>query len=304
MLIRCGKCGKMYDYEKCNGICPKCARYNRPESREEMEQSLHDRYDEEEHPGQHNWYRESQPSSTEHRKTSDTAGFYGSTTDGDRKQKQDVQHESVHRVKLFVTIIVIVVIAIAAIGMIAGSSMLFQNVKSTVENGWNVNDQGYDQAEEEIAPECQNRIYVDYAWADCLGEDLSEIDWDSYVDDYFLEATETEKKELSELSAETGYTYYLLTVDIQNNLSDLYNLSYLTEQDIQIWKDEESISAEDDPSNDCTVEKLFTISYPEMESGDSNYVEVLIRVPDDLEEVYGSCLLNGNQEAFECYLYD
>lgn len=28
MLIRCGKCGKMYDYDKYNGICHNCARYN------------------------------------------------------------------------------------------------------------------------------------------------------------------------------------------------------------------------------------------------------------------------------------
>lgn len=57
MLIRCGKCGKMYDYDKCNGICPKCSRYNRPDSREDMEQSLHDKYDAEANPRQHDWYR-------------------------------------------------------------------------------------------------------------------------------------------------------------------------------------------------------------------------------------------------------
>ena len=45
MLIKCSKCGKMYDYEKYSGICPKCARYNRPDSREDMEQDLHERYD-------------------------------------------------------------------------------------------------------------------------------------------------------------------------------------------------------------------------------------------------------------------
>ena len=36
MLIKCSKCGKMYDYEKYSGICPKCARYNRPDSREDI----------------------------------------------------------------------------------------------------------------------------------------------------------------------------------------------------------------------------------------------------------------------------
>ena len=42
MLIQCGKCGKMYDYDKYSGICPKCARYNRLDSREDMEQNMHE----------------------------------------------------------------------------------------------------------------------------------------------------------------------------------------------------------------------------------------------------------------------
>lgn len=57
MLIKCSKCGKMYDYEKYSGICPKCARYNRPDSREDMEQDLHERYDTYKDPRQHDWYR-------------------------------------------------------------------------------------------------------------------------------------------------------------------------------------------------------------------------------------------------------
>ena len=55
MLIKCSKCGKMYDYEKYSGICPKCARYNRPDSREDMEQDLHERYDTYKDPRQHDW---------------------------------------------------------------------------------------------------------------------------------------------------------------------------------------------------------------------------------------------------------
>ena len=58
MLIQCGKCGKMYDYDKYSGICPKCARYNRLDSREDMEQNMHDRYDTGSHPHQHDWYQE------------------------------------------------------------------------------------------------------------------------------------------------------------------------------------------------------------------------------------------------------
>ncbi|MGN0506087.1 MAG: hypothetical protein ACI4FZ_05960 [Lachnospiraceae bacterium] len=46
MIIKCTKCGKMYDDEKYYGICPKCGRYNKAENQGEQEhQALHDKYD-------------------------------------------------------------------------------------------------------------------------------------------------------------------------------------------------------------------------------------------------------------------
>ncbi len=44
-LITCSKCGRIYDYEKYNGICPKCARYNRESSAAREHQEYHDKYD-------------------------------------------------------------------------------------------------------------------------------------------------------------------------------------------------------------------------------------------------------------------
>ena len=44
-LLTCQKCGKIYDYDKYNGICPKCARYNRENSAAEEHQEYHDKYD-------------------------------------------------------------------------------------------------------------------------------------------------------------------------------------------------------------------------------------------------------------------
>ena len=44
-LIKCSKCGKVYDYDKYDGICPKCARYNSESTSEEDHQALHDEYD-------------------------------------------------------------------------------------------------------------------------------------------------------------------------------------------------------------------------------------------------------------------
>ena len=44
-LITCEKCKKIYDYDKYNGICPKCARYNRENSSAEEHQDYHNKYD-------------------------------------------------------------------------------------------------------------------------------------------------------------------------------------------------------------------------------------------------------------------
>lgn len=44
-LVTCSKCNKVYDYEKYNGICPKCARYNNENTAAEEHQGYHDRYD-------------------------------------------------------------------------------------------------------------------------------------------------------------------------------------------------------------------------------------------------------------------
>lgn len=44
-LVTCEKCKKIYDYDKYNGICPKCARYNRENSSAEEHQDYHNKYD-------------------------------------------------------------------------------------------------------------------------------------------------------------------------------------------------------------------------------------------------------------------
>lgn len=44
-LVTCEKCKKVYDYEKYNGICPKCARYNRESTSAQEHQEYHNKYD-------------------------------------------------------------------------------------------------------------------------------------------------------------------------------------------------------------------------------------------------------------------
>ena len=44
-LVTCSKCKKIYDYDKYNGICPKCARYNKETSAAQDHQEYHNKYD-------------------------------------------------------------------------------------------------------------------------------------------------------------------------------------------------------------------------------------------------------------------
>ena len=44
-LVTCEKCKKIYEYDKYNGICPKCARYNRENSSAQEHQAYHNKYD-------------------------------------------------------------------------------------------------------------------------------------------------------------------------------------------------------------------------------------------------------------------
>lgn len=87
---------------------------------------------------------------------------------------------------------------------LAVAAVLFSHVQDIFNDGWEIGDQNYEQTEEVIDPEYQNRIYVDYAWADYLGDELSEVDWEEYVNDYFTEATDGELEQLSTLTAEPG----------------------------------------------------------------------------------------------------
>jgi len=50
----CPKCTKMFNYEKHSGICPKCGRYTRIQTKEEEHQSLHQQYDTETEPHKEN----------------------------------------------------------------------------------------------------------------------------------------------------------------------------------------------------------------------------------------------------------
>ena len=293
MLIRCGKCGKMYDYEKCSGICPKCARYNRPDSREDMEQDLHERYDTYKDPRQHDWYRAgAEDAGRTDRHTSYQKSYSYQNDSGSRRT--GTQKKS----KAPVAVIAIIIIAVAVAVVIGAGASFFSVIRNGIQDqitdGWDTDYDNWAQEEEQIEPEYQNRIYVEYAWSDYVGPDMSDINWD----DYYVNVSTTERAELEQLTAPEDYVYYIVSMEIKNNLSDTYDLSKISGEDLSVWTEDE-----DGVETYYTIDKVFTISYPETESGDSNYVDFLIAVPEDEEDLYGSCMLNGNEEGFDCYLY-
>ena len=118
----------------------------------------------------------------------------------------------------------IVIIIVVAIVIAAGSSIFSivrNEIRDQITDGWDTDYDNWAQEEEQIEPEYQNRIYVEYAWSDYVGPNMSDINWD----DYYVNVSTTERAELEQLTAPEGYVYYIVSLVIKNNLSDTYNLS-------------------------------------------------------------------------------
>lgn len=288
-MIKCKKCGKLYDYGKYEGICPKCARYNRPDSRAEMEQDLHERYDS--NPNMHAAQKER---------------YSGNENYRNRSYENRNSETGKKGVKMAAVLVAIICAAVIVGGIAVG---FFQRQITSVVNDltiwgdntfdnededtvWSEDDTWY--TDDDIIVNRREEIYVSYAWSDYLGTDLGEVDWDSV----YVEISEDEKQELAALLPEEGYTYYVVTLEIQNDLKDSYDLS--TADSPNFWLDEDESK---EPGSYIPCIKIFSNSYPVIMPGDFGYIDCLVEVPEDTDCLYGSCVLDDRENVFDCDMY-
>jgi hypothetical protein len=256
-----------------------------------MEQELHERYDEDSESHTSSYHE------TVHRRNND-----GSYRQENTYSYQMSQQEKDGRAgkKVILVIVIVVVIALVA-GGIAGAirSFVRNNLDSYADNTWDFDiteDDIWDDDDDWYDEEHEDEIYVEYAWSEYLGADLSKVDWD----EIYVNISDEGIRQLSQLPVREGYVYHVITLDVQNNTDATYDLDEIGTEDLEFWIEGENGST----TEEIPCIKCFDQLYSEVESGEEGWIDCLVQVPENTEELYGECMFDEESSAYETFICD
>ncbi|MCD8324799.1 MAG: hypothetical protein LUC32_07635 [Clostridiales bacterium] len=303
-MIKCAKCGKRYDYDRYNGICPSCGRYNRQDSAV-LESELHERYDEDPAHSEQSHVRV-------HEKNYDT---YRHDTDGKRRKDRDFwetdKKPKKHRMIGVLIGIIIVIVIVAVLGFTGIFTANFaENVldelgidMTEITDGTDFVWEEYEEdepvaveiPEEEDAASsaaAEGDIRIDFAYMDRIDTPLKDVDWE---DEYYIDITDEDLEEI--LISDDMYAdgaFFLVTICLQNDSDEDFDATSVTEDHL-VFSEQEQTGWTDSSL------KNFHTYWETIEASDYGYLDCLIYIPDEVTE-------SGGEEGYvtitlDCTIY-
>ncbi len=292
-MIQCDKCGKRYDYEKYNGICPKCGRYNRRDSAV-LERELHSRYDEdpahtaESHDQVHEKNYDSYRHQTEDRRKPD-GNFWGS------EENYTKRHLAVVLVVIIVIVMFFVFSTTAGFfgysdevgeGILDNAEEMFvwendtetessNSIVQRIQDSLNGLADMEDEYDWEMEDDFVEEVYLSYSYMEPVEQELTDVDWE---DDHSVRLLEGDLEDIEELEAEySGQEgeFYLITVHVYNDTSEDLDASSIIVEDI-------SFSDEEGNAWELPCLKTFYSYWEMIEAGHNGYQDWLVFMPDDM----------------------
>lgn len=277
-MIRCEKCGKIYDYEKTYGICPKCARYNRKDSNVTTERELHRKYD------GNPWAHMADESHREvHRANGDTYRHQTTAQKAERRKKGSANPVS----KIFWVIVTILVILCAggSIIMEIVENIGFNRIPSAIEHLTDrIGDTGWDA--DDYMSDAADGVSVASVWSTYIGRDLSDSSWQDLVN-----VTDEQLAELEKLVLPDDEVYYLVSFYVENN----------TDVPCDLEQTVVEFQAEGDRKIPC--QGMFVSTINPIDARDTGYLDCLIAIPETTEELHGTCTFGDETREFDVDFY-